>query len=95
MSSLSVQPQNPSYNAAGHSHVESVKLNNVHREIKRRQEAVSELSLSESPSLALLKASLHKLPDLEKKLCSVYHRKVGILCPDGLLPKCPFYKIII
>lgn len=45
-------------------------------EIKLRQEAVSELTVSENPSLSLLKALLHKLPDLEKKLSSVYHKKV-------------------
>ncbi len=25
----------------------------------------------------LLKATLHKLPDLERKLCSAYHKKVN------------------
>ena len=55
-----------------------VIINDVHRQIKQRQDAVSELSLGESSSLALLKALLHKLPDLEKKLCSIYHRKVPL-----------------
>lgn len=57
-------------------HCEYFQMMFVRRQIQQRQDAVSELCLSESASLALLKALFHKLPDLEKKLCSVYHRKV-------------------
>ncbi len=53
-------------------------LHCLRRKIRQRQEAVTELCVSELPSLVLLKALLHKLPDLEKKLCSVYHKKVSL-----------------
>ncbi len=52
---------------------------NNYSKIKQRQAAVTELNRSEHPSLSLLKASLQKLPDLEKKLCSAYHKKVQIV----------------
>ena len=45
-------------------------------ELQLRQSAVSELSSSESLSLSLLKKLVSKLPDLEKMLCSAYHKKV-------------------
>ena len=37
-----------------------------------------ELSSSETPSLSLLKEAVTKLPDLEKMLCSAYHKKVCV-----------------
>ena len=46
-------------------------------EIERRQVAVSELSSSESLSVSLLQKIVSKLPDLEKMLCSAYHKKVN------------------
>lgn len=46
--------------------------------IRARQEAVCELTQTEKPSLFLLKSTLHKLPDLEQKLCSTYHKKVRV-----------------
>lgn len=48
----------------------------MYSKIRLRQQAVAELSLVDSPSLVLLKATFHKLPDLEQKLCSAYHKKV-------------------
>lgn len=45
-------------------------------EVKKRQAAVRELSSSESLCISLLKKVLIKLPDLEKVLCSAYHKKV-------------------
>ena len=48
----------------------------LNSKIRLRQGAVTELTKAESPSLLLLKATLHKLPDLERKLCSAYHKKV-------------------
>ncbi|KAL5477925.1 hypothetical protein EMCRGX_G024782 [Ephydatia muelleri] len=45
------------------------------RKIEERQEAVEVLSTSDSPCLPLLKQTLRKLPDLEKMLCSAYHKK--------------------
>ena len=50
----------------------------MNRGISERQEAVKELSSSETPSLSLLKEALTKLPDLEKMLCSAYHKKVCV-----------------
>jgi DNA mismatch repair protein MSH3 len=46
-------------------------------EVERRQAAVSQLSSSESPSVSLLKKLVSRLPDLEKMLCSAYHKKVS------------------
>ena len=50
----------------------------MNRRIAERQEAVRELSSSETPSLSLLKEAVTKLPDLEKMLCSAYHKKVCV-----------------
>lgn len=47
-------------------------------EIESRQAAVGELSTSESTSVSLLKKLVSKLPDLEKMLCSTYHKKVNL-----------------
>lgn len=46
------------------------------RSIKQRQEAVAELSTNDSPSISLLRESILHLPDLERMLCSAYHKKV-------------------
>ena len=46
-------------------------------EVERRQAAVSQLSSSESLSVSLLKKLASRLPDLEKMLCSAYHKKVS------------------
>ena len=46
--------------------------------VKKRQAAVRELSSSESLCISLLKKVFMKLPDLEKVLCSAYHKKVYI-----------------
>ena len=48
------------------------------RKLKQRQEAVSELTSNESPSVSLLRESILHLPDLERLLCSVYHKKVHV-----------------
>jgi DNA mismatch repair protein MSH3 len=48
-------------------------------EVERRQAAVSQLSSSESPSVSLLKKLVSRLPDLEKMLCSAYHKKCSPL----------------
>ena len=50
----------------------------MNRRVSERQEAVRELSSSETPSLSLLKEAVTKLPDLEKMLCSAYHKKVCV-----------------
>ena len=50
----------------------------MNRGISERQEALRELSSSETPSLSLLKEARTKLPDLEKMLCSAYHKKVCV-----------------
>ena len=47
-------------------------------EIQQRQAAVRELSSSESLCISMLKKLVVKLPDLEKMLCSAYHKKVTI-----------------
>ena len=45
-------------------------------DVQERQTAVHELSSSESLCVPLLKKVVTKLPDLEKMLCSTYHKKV-------------------
>ena len=47
-------------------------------DVQKRQIAVTELSSSESPCISLLKKIVSKLPDLEKMLCSAYHKKVSV-----------------
>ncbi|XP_051546592.1 DNA mismatch repair protein Msh3-like isoform X1 [Myxocyprinus asiaticus] len=44
-------------------------------EIWARQEAVAEILLSESSVLPSLQSLLTRLPDLERGLCSIYHKK--------------------
>ena len=48
----------------------------VYRQLKLRQEAVSELTTNGSPSVSLLRECILRLPDLERMLCSAYHKKV-------------------
>ncbi|XP_070542111.1 DNA mismatch repair protein Msh3-like isoform X2 [Ptychodera flava] len=44
-------------------------------EIEKRQEAVGEIIESSSPVINQIKALLSKMPDIEKGLCSIYHKK--------------------
>ncbi|TRY95911.1 hypothetical protein DNTS_021431 [Danionella cerebrum] len=44
-------------------------------EIQARQEAVAEILCSESSVLPSLQSLLSRLPDLERGLCSIYHKK--------------------
>ena len=46
------------------------------RWLKQRQEAVSELTTNGSPSVSMLRECILRLPDLERMLCSAYHKKV-------------------
>ena len=48
------------------------------RKIHLRQDAVKELCASDEPCLQTLAQSLRKLPDVDRMLCSAYHRKMGI-----------------
>ncbi|KAM4876033.1 DNA mismatch repair protein Msh3 [Thomomys bottae] len=45
------------------------------REINARLDAVSEVVRSESNVFGHIESHLHKLPDLERGLCSIYHKK--------------------
>ncbi|XP_058842608.1 DNA mismatch repair protein Msh3-like [Acipenser ruthenus] len=45
------------------------------REIQTRQDAVAEILSSESSVLAPTRSLLSKLPDLERGICSIYHKK--------------------
>ncbi|MGH0188899.1 UNVERIFIED_CONTAM: hypothetical protein FKN15_032342 [Acipenser sinensis] len=47
----------------------------VPREIQTRQDAVAEILSSESSVLAPTRSLLSKLPDLERGICSIYHKK--------------------
>ena len=71
------------------------------RKIHLRQDAVKELRAPDGTCLQTLAQSLRKLPDVERMLCSAYHRKVDIsdshsllttlcLCflPYTVLPRC-------
>lgn len=46
------------------------------REIRERQEAVAEILSSDSSVLLNVQALLKRLPDLERGICSIYHKKV-------------------
>ncbi|XP_042304508.1 DNA mismatch repair protein Msh3 isoform X3 [Sceloporus undulatus] len=46
-------------------------------EINSRLDAVSEILLSESSALNEIKSLLHKMPDVERGICSIYHKKVS------------------
>lgn len=48
-----------------------------HREINARLDAVSEVLHSESSVFGQIENHLCKLPDLERGLCSIYHKKVS------------------
>ena len=58
----------------------------VYRKLKLRQEAVSELVSNGSPSVSMLRDSILHLPDLERMLCSAYHKKVHVLVFDNRGP---------
>uniref|UniRef100_A0AAR2KR92 DNA mismatch repair protein MSH3 n=1 Tax=Pygocentrus nattereri TaxID=42514 RepID=A0AAR2KR92_PYGNA len=47
----------------------------LHSEIHSRQDAVAEILSSESSVLPSIQALLTRLPDLERGLCSIYHKK--------------------
>ncbi|GAB5567002.1 DNA mismatch repair protein Msh3 isoform X5 [Prionailurus iriomotensis] len=63
------------------------------REINARLDAVSEVLHSESSVFGQIENHLRKLPDIERGLCSIYHKKFGYGsgrgCPDTLLPRYP------
>jgi len=50
-------------------------------DIHARQEAVAEMLCSESTVLPSLQSLLTRLPDLERGLCSIYHKKVKSVVP--------------
>jgi hypothetical protein len=52
----------------------------LYRRLKQRQEAVSELTTNGSPSVSMLRECILHLPDLERMLCSAYHKKVLQSC---------------
>jgi DNA mismatch repair ATPase MutS len=56
-----------------------------HREINARLDAVSEVLHSESSVFGQIENHLHKLPDIERGLCSIYHKKVS--CKNPLFLK--------
>ena len=50
-----------------------------HREINARLDAVSEVLHSESSVFGQIENHLRKLPDIERGLCSIYHKKVSVI----------------
>lgn len=50
-----------------------------HREINARLDAVSEVLHSESSVFGQIENHLHKLPDIERGVCSIYHKKVSVI----------------
>lgn len=54
-------------------------------DIQARQEAVAEMLCSESSVLPSLQSLLTRLPDLERGLCSIYHKKVKPVLPKQSL----------
>lgn len=50
-----------------------------HREINARLDAVSEVLYSESSVFGQIENHLHKLPDIERGVCSIYHKKVSVV----------------
>lgn len=50
-------------------------------DIQARQKAVAEILSSESSVLPSLQSLLTRLPDLERGLCSIYHKKVKHVVP--------------
>lgn len=49
------------------------------REINARLDAVSEVLHSEFSVFSQIESHLHKLPDIERGLCSIYHKKVSVI----------------
>ena len=49
------------------------------REINRRLDAIEELCSPSASCLSSLKGLLTQLPDLERGLCTIYHKKVGFI----------------
>ncbi|XP_063151550.1 DNA mismatch repair protein Msh3 [Candoia aspera] len=47
-------------------------------EINSRLDAVSEVLFSESSVLGQIKSLLHKVPDVERGICSIYHKKCSV-----------------
>ena len=54
------------------------------REIDLRLDAVAELCSPSASCLSSLKGQLTQLPDLERGLCTIYHKKVSVML---LVPK--------
>lgn len=50
-----------------------------YREINARLDAVSEVLHSESSVFGQIENHLRKLPDIERGLCSIYHKKVSVI----------------
>lgn len=59
-----------------YAHVDFSSFLSSLSEILARQEAVEEILSSDSLVLPSIKTLLTKLPDLERGLCSIYHKKV-------------------
>lgn len=45
-------------------------------EIKERQDMVEEFMTSDAPVLVKLKSALYKLPDFERAITTIFHKKV-------------------
>lgn len=60
------------------SHMDLAYFLSSRSEILARQEAVAEILTSDSLALPSIKTLLTKLPDLERGLCSIYHKKVRL-----------------
>ncbi|XP_074057848.1 DNA mismatch repair protein Msh3 isoform X4 [Macrotis lagotis] len=59
------------------------------REINARLDAVSEILLSESSVFGHIQNHLCKLPDIERGLCSIYHKKFLIEVKNSLISSIP------
>ncbi|XP_030647649.1 DNA mismatch repair protein Msh3 [Chanos chanos] len=64
-------------------------------EIRSRQEAVAEILSSESNILPCVRDLLVRLPDLERGLCSIYHKKEFYLITSTLSRLCVELKAMI
>ena len=58
------------------------------REIDDRLDAVTELCSPSASCLSPLKGQLSQLPDLERGLCTIYHKKVSFLLTCSHLKLC-------